>query len=92
MYITHHTTILPHTHTFPQSYKQVESLNEIHIRDGLFTVFTPGKAVAELRVGELMQPSSGSHTEVTPHVLIAAEVQLLHRARARFKTLRQINS
>lgn len=74
---------LPRIHT---------KLYTVYIRDGLFTVLPPGEAVTELRVCELVQPSGGGHAEVTPHVLIAAEVQLLHRARAGLKTLRQTYS
>ena len=43
--------------------------------------------MSELGVGELVQPAGRRHTEVAPHVLVAAEVQLLHRARAGLEAL-----
>ena len=44
--------------------------------------------MTELGVGKLMQPSGCCNTEVAPHVLIAAEIQLLHRSGAWLETLR----
>lgn len=41
----------------------------------------------ELRVRELVQAPSSRHAEVAPHVLVAAEVQLLDCPRAWLKTL-----
>ena len=52
------------------------------------SVFAPREAVAELWVSELMQAARGRHAEVAPHILTAAEVELLHGARARLETLR----
>ena len=58
-----------------------------HVRNGLFTVLAPGEAVPKLGIGELVQAPSSGHAEVTPHVLVAAEVQLLHCPRAWLKAL-----
>jgi hypothetical protein len=43
--------------------------------------------VPKLGIGELVQAPSSGHAEVTPHVLVAAEVQLLHCPRAWLKAL-----
>ena len=71
------TTHDSHDHITTQSY----------VRDGLLAVLAPGEAVSELGVGELVQTAGGADAEVTPHVLTAAEVQLLHRARAGLEAL-----
>lgn len=57
-------------------------------RDGFLPILSPRETVSKLGVCKLMQPSSRRHAEVAPHVLIAAEIQLLHCARARLETLR----
>lgn len=52
----------------------------VYIRDGLLSILSPGETVSKLGVSKLVQPSSRCHAEVAPHVLIAAEIQLLHRS------------
>lgn len=59
-----------------------------NLRDGFFSVFSPGKAMAKLRISKFMETSCCSNTEVAPHVLAAAEIQFLHSPRAWLKTLR----
>lgn len=44
--------------------------------------------MAELGVSKLVQPPGSPDTEVAPHVLTAAEVELLHCARAGLEALR----
>lgn len=44
--------------------------------------------MAKLGVSKLMQTPSSPHTEVAPHVFTAAEIELLHRARAGLEALR----
>lgn len=41
----------------------------------------------KLGIGKLMQASGSRHTEVAPHILVAAEVQLLDCPGAWLKTL-----
>ena len=60
----------------------------MYSRDGFFTILPPGEAVSKLGVGKLVQTPGSRDTEVAPHVLIAAEIQLLHRSGARLETLR----
>ena len=50
----------------------------------------PREAVAELRVGELVQAAARRHAEVAPHVAIRAERQLGDRARRRLEALVRI--
>ena len=54
---------------------------------GALAVLAEREAVAELRVGELVEAARGVDAEVAPHILAAAEVELLHRARARLEAL-----
>ena len=68
------------------SSKAVKPGNDI-IPPGNFPGLSPAKAMAELGVCKLMQSSGSTDTEVAPHVLAAAEVQLLHCATARPETL-----
>lgn len=48
--------------------------------------------MAELRVGKLMQPSRGGHTEVAPNIAAAAEVELLHGSRPGLKPVVRVLS
>lgn len=52
----------------------------LYIRNGFFPILSPGEAVSKLGVGKLVQPTSRCHTEIAPHVLIAAKIQLLYRS------------
>lgn len=61
--------------------------NQVFILSGILPVLAPGEAVAELRVGKLVQAPRSCHTEVTPDILVTAEVQLLHCTRTWFETL-----
>ena len=54
---------------------------------GDLSALSPAKAMAKLGVRKLVQSSSSTDTEVAPHVLAAAEVELLHCATARPETL-----
>ncbi len=54
---------------------------------GIVPVLSPGETVAELGVGELVEPARGSHAEISPHVLTATEVELLDSPRAWFESL-----
>lgn len=64
----------------------------VYVRDGFLPILSPRETVSKLGVGELMQPSSRCHTEVAPHVLVAAEIQLLHCSRAWLETLRSYHT
>lgn len=59
----------------------------VHSRDGFFTILSPRETVSKLGISKLVQSASCCNTEVTPHVLIAAEIQLLHCSRAWLETL-----
>lgn len=59
------------------------------LRDGFLTVLSPGEAVPKLGISKFMEPSCSSHTEIAPDILIAAEIQLLNRARAGLKSLQR---
>ena len=52
-----------------------------------FSVLSPGEAVPELWVSELVEPAGSRDTEVPPDVLTGPEVQLLHRPGTRLETL-----
>ena len=53
----------------------------------VIAVLAPGEAVAELRVCKLVQAPLGRHAKVSPHVLHAAEVELLYSAATGLETL-----
>lgn len=59
----------------------------VYSRDGFFTILSPRETVSKLGVSKLVQPSGSCDTKVAPHILIAAEIQLLHCSRARLETL-----
>lgn len=59
------------------------------LRDGLLTVLSPGEAVPKLGISKLVEPSCSSHAEIAPDILIAAEIQLLHCARAGLEPLQR---
>lgn len=44
----------------------------------VFPILPPSKAMAELRVSELMKASSSPHAKVAPNILAAPEVKLLN--------------
>lgn len=70
--------------------KQFPRLSHISdLRDGFFTVLSPGEAVTKLGISKFMEPSCSSNTEIAPDVLIAAEIQLLNRARTGLKSLQR---
>ena len=50
-------------------------------------VLSPGEAVPELWVCELVKPTGSCDAEVPPDILTGPEVQLLHRPGTRFETL-----
>lgn len=56
-------------------------------RDCFLPVFSPGKAVPELRISKFMKSSSSSNTEITPNVLIATKIKFLNCSRAGLKPL-----
>lgn len=59
----------------------------LHLRNGFFTILAPGETMSKLGVCKLMQATSCPHTEITPDVFTAAEVQLLHGARTGLEPL-----
>lgn len=59
------------------------------LRDGFFTVLSPGEAVTKLGISKFMESPCSSHTEIAPDILIAAEIQLLNCARTGLKPLQR---
>lgn len=64
-----------------------QNANTFYSRNRFLTIFSPGKAVAKLRIGKLVKSPCSSNTEVTPDVLIAPEIQFLNSSWAGLKTL-----
>lgn len=58
-----------------------------YLRDGFFTILSPGEAVTKLRISKFMKPSCSSNTEIAPNILIAAEIQFLDCTRTGLKSL-----
>lgn len=67
--------------------KKTQNKLFLYLRDGFFTILSPGEAVTKLRISKLMKPSCSSNTEIAPDVLIAAEIQFLDCTRTRLKSL-----
>lgn len=59
----------------------------LYSRNCFFSVFSPGKAVTELRISKFMKSPSSSNTEITPNILIAAKIKFLNCSRAGLKPL-----
>lgn len=59
----------------------------LYSRNCFLSVFSPGKAVTKLRISKFMKSACSSNTEITPNILIAAEIQFLNRSWAWLETL-----